>query len=360
MNPQNYPSNLDYTSTLEVNLSAIRNNVRVMSNFAQRSVKKLAVIKANGYGLGAVEIAKALPEIDFFAVATIGEALELRKAGIQQEIMVFSPVQAHTAPYFVGYNIIAVISSLDQLVHLESGTRVHVQFDTGMYRFGILPSEAEKAAQILQKAPIQLEGILTHFANSGEPNHISVSEQMATFNTIRALFPNHLIAHTANSGAIAFYPETHLDMIRIGVSLYGYAPSSTPIHGLQEVAVWKSTIIHSKPVKKGKGIGYSWTFIAPEDGYVSIVPVGYADGLKRELGNQIVFKVHEAYLPVAGRITMDYSTVFSTYPLQIGTEVEVLGAGNHSAYKMAEATRTIPYEILTSIGLKRVKRVYHY
>ncbi len=174
------------------------------------------------------------------------------------------------------------------------------------------------------------------------------------------MFPKHLIAHTANTGAIAFYPQTHLDMIRIGVSLYGYAAGSIPIKGLQEVAIWKSTIIHSKPVKKGEGIGYSWTFIAPEDGYVSIVPVGYADGLKRELGNQIVFKVLEDYLPVVGRITMDYSTIFSIYPLKIGAEVEVMGLGNHSAYKMAEATRTIPYEIITSIGLKRVKRVYHY
>jgi alanine racemase len=356
----NLSTDINYTSTLEVNLAAIRNNVRVMSEFVHSSVKKLAVIKSNGYGLGAIEIAQSLPEMDFFAVATIGEAIELRMAGIQQEIMVFSPVQVQSAPYFLKFNIIAVISSLDQLSNIASGTRVHIQFDTGMYRFGILPSDAYLAAKTVLNSPIQLEGILTHFANSGEPGDKSVSQQLSIFNEIRSLFPSNILSHAANTGAIAFYPEAHLDMIRIGVSLYGYAAGSIPIDGLQEVARWKSSIIHTKPVKKGVGIGYSWTFSAPCDGYIGIIPVGYADGLKRELGNQIVFKMKDEYVPVVGRVTMDYSTIFSPNPIEIGTEIELLGNGQHSAYKMADATRSIPYEILTSIGHKRVKRVYTY
>ncbi|TNE69722.1 alanine racemase [bacterium] len=355
-----YPEDSIYTSTLEVDLPAIRNNFKVMSDFAAPEVKKLAVIKANGYGLGAVEIARYLDEADCFAVANIGEALELRKSGISKEILVFSSPLPETISLFEKYSITPVISSKEQLALLSKDLPFHIQFDTGMRRFGVLPEQIDAFLNELTRLELSPSGLLTHFANSGDPNDESVYEQLKLFKEICAFFPDTCVRHCANSGAIAFYPETHLDMIRIGVSLYGFQPGETALPDLKTTARWKSKIIHTKPVKKGEGIGYSWTFKAPENGFIGLLPIGYADGLKRELGNQIQARIGDDYLPVVGRVTMDYTTVFSLTPITLGEEVELIGDGENSVYAMAAATRTIPYEIITTIGERRVKRTYRF
>jgi alanine racemase len=147
-------------------------------------------------------------------------------------------------------------------------------------------------------------------------------------------------------------------MVRIGVSLYGYGAGETPIPGIKPVCRWVTEVIQVKPVQKGTGIGYNWTFSAPENGFVHIIPVGYADGYVRGLGNKISVKIGDEFVRVVGRITMDYALLYSEKEFKVGTEVEIMGDGPHSAGHWATELGTIPYEILTRMGERRVERVY--
>jgi len=345
-------------STLEINLAQVQTNFDQMRSFAKPGTKALAVIKANAYGHGAIEIARYLKQVDYFAVATVSEAVELRNSGINEPIMVLSAVLQSTVPFYKFYNLTAVISDIEHFDLLENGTEAHLQFDTGMYRFGILPERLSEVKEKIESTNVNINGIMTHFAKSGDPGDASVYQQLDMFNLLRSHFPNDWITHVANTGGIAFYPESHFDMIRVGVSLYGYGAGDTEIKGIKPVCSWKTDIIQVKPIKKGTGIGYNWTYLAPKDGFVHVIPVGYADGYVRGLGNKISVKIGSEFVPVVGRITMDYALLFSEKKYLVGTEVEILGDGPHSADSWAKELNTIPYEILTRMGERRVKRVY--
>lgn len=329
-----------------------------MMNFTPKGTLGLAVIKANAYGHGAVEIARNLPQADYFAVATISEAFELREVGIQKPIIVLSAPLVKTVSYYKSLDLIATISDITHFQLLEPHTKAHIQFDTGMFRFGILPHLVDAVKTKIKTSTLNISGILTHFAKSGDPGDESVSTQLNLFNEIRKEFPKDWISHVANTGGIAFYPESHHDMVRIGVSLYGYSAGNTPIEGIKPACRWIAEIIQVKPVKKGQGIGYNWTFTAPENGFVHVIPVGYADGYIRELGNKISVKIGDEFVSVVGRITMDYALLYSEKEYPVGTEVEIMGDGPHSAGNWAANIGTIPYEILTRMGERRVKRIY--
>jgi len=345
-------------SRLEINLPQIQANFDQMRSFTKPGTKALAVIKANAYGHGAVEIAHYLKHVDYFAVATVSEAIELRNSGITKPILVLTAVLNSTVNFYKLYNLTAVISDLEHFDLLEDGTKAHLQFDTGMYRFGILPERLSEVKEKISSTRVNINGIMTHFAKSGDPGDAAVKQQLDMFNSLRSHFPKEWITHVANTGGIAFYPESHFDMIRVGVSLYGYGAGNTQISGIKPVCSWKTEIIQVKPIKKGTGIGYNWTYIAPNDGFVHVIPIGYADGYVRGLGNKISVKIGEDFVPVVGRITMDYSLLFSEKKYPTGTEVEILGNGPHSADSWAKELNTIPYEILTRMGERRVKRVY--
>jgi alanine racemase len=345
-------------SRIEIDLKQIQSNFDVMRAFTKPGTKATAVIKANGYGHGAVELARFLKNVDYFAVATVSEAVELRNAGIITPIMVLSAVINQTVPYYLQYDLTAIISDIEHFDLLEKSTKAHIQFDTGMYRFGILPERLSEVLEKTKSSPLNIHGILTHFAKSGDPGESSVYQQLSIFKEIRSHFPADWITHAANTGGIAFYPESHFDMIRVGVSLYGYGAGETQIGGIKPVCKWKTDIIQVKPVKKGIGIGYNWTYKAPTDGFVHVIPVGYADGYVRGLGNKITVKIDDQYVPVVGRITMDYALLFSTIRFSVGTEVEIMGEGEHSAAHWAAELGTIPYEILTRMGERRVERIF--
>ncbi len=345
-------------STLEINLAQIQANFDHMRSFTKPGTKALAVIKANAYGHGAIEIAHYLKHVDYFAVATVSEALELRNAGITKPILVLSAVLKTTVPYYKTYNLTAVISDIDHFDLLENGTEAHLQFDTGMYRFGILPDRLQDVMGKIESTNLNINGIMTHFAKSGDPGDESVYQQIKIFKALRAHFPDEWITHAANTGGIAFYPESHFDMVRVGVSLYGYGAGDTEISGIKPVCTWKTDIVQVKPIKEGLGIGYNWFYKAPKNGFVHVIPVGYADGFDRGLGNKISVKIQHEFVPVVGRITMDYALLFSEKMYHVGTEVEILGDGPHSASSWATVLNTIPYEILTRMGERRVNRVY--
>lgn len=322
----------------------------------------MAVIKDDAYGHGAVKVAQRLKDkVDYFCVAELVEAIELREAGIKKPILVFEIPPRGSELLYKQYSITASVSDLSVFERLEPGTDCHLHFDTGMFRLGILPEDAEVALQKMKEFErLNYTGIYTHFANADDPGNPRVIQQLEMFNTIRELFPDHLMAHACNSGGLFFYSDenVHFDAVRFGVSLYGYAPGDTEIKGLEPAVEWKSHLLQVKRIRKGDAVGYGSRWQAPEDGWLGIVPVGYSDGVFRTLSGQIKVEIKGRLYQQVGTISMDYMAVFlENDKLEQGESVVILRGGNLSAKEWAEKAGTIPYEITTSIHPK-VEREY--
>lgn len=349
-------------STLYVNLAKIEHNLTVISEKVGQHIKKLAVIKDDAYGHGAVQVAQRLKDkVEYFCVAELVEAIELREAGIKKPILVFEIPPQGTEHVYKQYNITASISDLSVFERLEPGTDCHIHFDTGMFRLGILPEDAEVALQKMNEfKSLNYTGIYTHFANADDPGNPRVTQQLNRFKTILKFFPNHLMIHACNSGGLFFYgnENAHFDAVRFGISLYGYAPGDTGIKGLEPAVEWKSHLLQVKRIIKGDAVGYGSRWKAQEDGWLGIVPVGYSDGVFRMLSNQIKIEIQGRLYQQVGTISMDYMAVFlGNDKLPQGEPVVILRNGELSAKEWAEKTGTIPYEITTSIHPK-VQRKY--
>lgn len=350
------------SSTLYVNLAKIEHNLTVISEKVGQHIKKLAVIKDDAYGHGAVKVAQRLRDkVDYFCVAELVEAIELREAGIRKPILVFEIPPRGSEHAYKQYNITASIADLSVFERLKPGTDCHLHFDTGMFRLGILPEDAELALQKMNEFDrLDYTGIYTHFANADDPGNPRVIQQLDSFKKIRRLFPGHLMAHACNSGGLFFYrdEDAHFDAVRFGISLYGYAPGDTEIEGLQPAVEWKSHLLQVKKIKKGDAVGYGSRWKAPEDGWLGIVPIGYSDGIFRTLSGQIKIEIQGRLYQQVGTISMDYMAVFlGSDELQQGEPVVILRNGDLSAKEWAEKAGTIPYEITTSIHPK-VQRKY--
>ena len=350
------------SSTLYVHLSKIDHNLDVITQKVGRDIKKMAVIKDDAYGHGAVALARHLEgKVDYFCVAELIEAIELREAGIQAPILVFEIPPIGTEHVYKEQNIIASISDLSVFERLEPGTDCHLHFDTGMFRLGMLPEDAEAALKKMnEKRGLNYTGIYTHFANSDDPKNQRVAQQIEAFKKIRTLFPEHLMTHTCNSGGIFFYGDlgAHFDAVRFGISLYGYAPGDTAIRDLKPVVEWKSHLVQVKRIRKGDAVGYGSRWQAPKDGWLGTIPVGYSDGVFRKLSGQIKIEIDGNTYPQVGTISMDYLTVFlENERMEQGTPVTILRDGELSAQQWATKAETIPYEITTAIHPK-VKREY--
>lgn len=349
-------------SWVDINIGQLYRNLNALKQKTSGNVQFVAVVKANAYGHGAITISKALEgHVDKLAVAHINEAIELRNASIKTPIIVLAPPEISFADLYKAYNLEAVISELNQFEYLPPDTSYHLQFDTGMKRLGIQPEEAKDAVnKVDTHSELNLTGVMSHFATADEPDSTKVEEQNERFKEILAHFKNSDISiHIANSGALAFYPETHQTMVRLGISLYGYAPESTPIDDIVPILTWKSRVVQCRPIKKDESVSYGATWTAPSDGYILTIPVGYADGIPRILSNNMEVWVGDIQLPQVGNVTMDYIMVFSKeMEFQNGTPITLLSPTGPSASDWANKAGTISYEILTNIG-SRVERRYH-
>lgn len=356
-------------ATLEVNLSAIVQNWKLLRHTHSQQ-NSAAVVKANAYGLGVGPVAAALADegCTHFFVATLSEAVELRKLLTSQFIYVFAGVQTGETKYFLDYNIIPVLNDWSQFERWEkavagieaASSALHV--DTGMNRLGFTLDDAEKLAmepERLQKAQVRL--LMSHLACASEPSHALNAEQVAKFSHARRLFPQ-LPASLANSAGVFLGKEYHHDMARPGCALYGINPSDERPNPMQHVATLTAPILQIRHVtQEFEPVGYAASVQVPRGTRIATVALGYADGFHRILSNtQIGGYINGHYAPLLGRVSMDLVMLDITrIPADIcvpSARVEFIGE-NQTVDTVAKYAQTIGYEVLTSIA-PRVTRLY--
>ncbi|WP_271853548.1 alanine racemase [Planococcus maritimus] len=353
-----------------INLEAIRKN---LTAFQQRAghADVIAVVKADGYGHGAEAIARIAIEsgVRLLAVATPDEAVSLRRAGIDQDILVMGAVPAAFVPVAQKENIIVTALSIEWIEAaqdaIEPGPllRVHLKVDTGMGRLGIQPEEAEMAYAKLESGPFAFDGIFTHFAAADDENTTLFNRQAERMNEVLEQLPDGVMVHLSNSAATLMHPSVACDAVRIGISLYGIAPSPyvgehSPI-ALEPALSLETEIAHIKKVQPGTTISYGATYRSEQEEWIATLPVGYADGMLRGLQGQEVL-VRGERVPIVGRICMDQCMIRLNEHVPVGEPVQLIGRQGDGEVLMdewAEKLGTIPYEI-PCVLTKRVPRVY--
>lgn len=358
---------------LEVSLDNLRNNYKYIRSVIPDECKLCAVVKADGYGHGSVRVAKELDALgaDMFAVACIGEAIELREAGVDKDILVLGRTEPADCELLCRYDLIQTLYSYDYAGELATALRegamklrVHIKLDSGMNRIGFVCQSADdiqiSVAQIINVSRIPLfkiEGIFSHFAVADKRpdvyNAIQYRNFISVTKKLEKLGVTGLTRHICNSDGVANFPYCHLDMVRAGISLYG-AEGGPNLRPVMEV---KSRVIHVHKVKAGESISYGCTFKAPRDMNVATVSVGYADGLPRLWGEKGYLLINGKRAKILGRICMDQTIVdVSDTECKVGDTATVFGCDGLetlSAKKIAETVGTISYEILCNFARKR-------
>ena len=360
----------------EIDLEAIRNNVRVMRGASAQGAAFLAVVKANGYGHGAVPVARAAIEAgaSMLAVAIPEEGIELREAGITLPILVLGGIEPQAAEAVAAHDLTQVVFDEARIralsaagVKLGKTAKVHLKLDTGMCRIGVrTPEEAAALTALIDSLPgIELTGCFTHMATADEDEQAGTLAQIARFEqltaAIAAVHPQPITRHAANTASIFRYPQAHYDMVRGGIALYGYPPMAG-VKGLRPAMRWVARAVYVKEIQPGDRVSYGGLFEAKAPTRVMTVPVGYADGYRRGLTGKGCVLVRGQRAPILGRVCMDQIMVDVTHidGAQTGDEVVLLGAqGNDmiDADEMAAWLGTISYEVICSPSA-RVPRVY--
>lgn len=341
-------------STVIVNLSQLKKNAENLSTHLDDETRIMAVVKADAYGHGAVEVAKALDDqVGAFAVNAIQEGIELRENGIDKPILVFEVPEKSSVSQYRIHNLTATVSAQEHFEWLPNGTSYHLNFDTGMGRLGFYPEEAQQVANLVQdNQELFCTGIYSHFATAGNPGSEFVVEQHRQFQAILKHFPQKLATHISNTGGTAFYNTKQFNMVRLGIGLYGYPPAETGIEGIAPVLSWKSKLVQTKKISANSSVSYGAGWQAPANGYLGIIPIGYEDGLRRNLTGKIAVRIGPREYPLVGTITMSYCMVFlEGDQYEPGTEIDILYQESN-AQDWARKLDTIPYEILTSITPK--------
>jgi len=361
----------------EIKLDNLLYNYRNIKQRVGKDVAVMGVVKANAYGHGAVMCARELAEAgsEYLGVASVDEALQLRKAGVTTPILVFgfaSPEQLEDlAPFnltYTAFNIdfIRALSLAGKKSRLVQ--KIHIKCDTGMGRLGFKGAdEVSDAVKIAVELPfIEVEGLFSHFAESDALDKTYAGYQYANFMEVLSELEKADIRlkyrHIANSAAVIDMPETCFNMVRPGISLYGMYPSDDVRKESLDIKLvmdLKTEVIHMHKLKKGESLGYGRTFVASRDTMVATLPVGYGDGYKRILSNNNYVLINGCRAEVIGRICMDQCMVDVTdvKDVKLGEEVLLFGNRLHPAI-LADRAGTIQYEITTSIA-PRVPRVFY-
>ncbi len=369
-----------HETILEVDLNAVVSNLNHYRSLMKPDVKLVCMIKADAYGAGAVEIAKTLQDqrVDYLAVAVADEGAELRRAGITQNIIVMNPEMSSFKTLF-DYDLEPEVYSfrlLDALIKAArqqgiTGWPVHIKLDTGMHRLGFEAKEtSDQSAQsdidrlidvLRHQSAVIPRSVFSHFVGSDSDDFDRFSAlQFERFDRasrqLQAAFPHKILRHIDNSAGIEHFPERQLDMCRLGIGLYGVDPRTNDM--LETVSTLKTTILQIHDVPKEETVGYSRKGRLTRDSRIAAIPIGYADGLDRHLGNRhgycIVGGQKAEYV---GNICMDVALIDVTdIPCQEGDQVEIFGP-ELPVTVLSNVLDTIPYEVLTSVS-NRVKRVY--
>ncbi len=370
----------------EISLNAIEHNYNVIRNKVADDTKVCCVIKADGYGHGAVELSQVYEKLgaDFFAVSNIDEGIEIRKSGSKLPIVILGYTPVSEAENLAEYDISQAVFSLEYAKELSEKCveedcicKMHIKVDSGMSRIGFMCQEfprdeysIEEICEACCLPNLEVEGLFTHFCVSDEDaeGREFTNKQYENFIHVRDSLKKRgvdiSVVHCSNSGAIEDYPETCCDMVRAGIILYGLAPSSKLADRLDLVPAMtlKTVVAFVKEVQKGATISYGRTFTADRKMKIATVPIGYADGFIRQNAKDGYMMVNGKKAKIVGRICMDQTMldVTNIEDVKTGDEVVVFGTGENgepTADSLAENTGTINYETVCLVG-KRVPRIY--
>ncbi|MCX6232499.1 MAG: bifunctional UDP-N-acetylmuramoyl-tripeptide:D-alanyl-D-alanine ligase/alanine racemase [Bacteroidetes bacterium] len=366
-----------HETVLEINLNAIIHNLNYYRSRLNPGTKLMAMVKAFSYGSGSFEIANTLQfhHVDYLAVAYADEGVELRKAGITLPIMVMNP-EEQSFDTIIKYKLepeiysLRVFSLLEEIIklHLAGSQQViniHIKLDTGMHRLGFEHKDlAELTERIKNNPQIQVQSVFSHLSASEDSQYDDFTHQQINLltsmcKTIEDGLGYKVIRHILNSAGIIRFPEAQFEMVRLGIGLYGIASVGIEQKELENVGTLKTIISQIKHIPKNDTIGYSRKWIAKEDMNIAIIPIGYADGLNRKLGNgKGKVLINNMFVPIIGNICMDMCMVdISGIDAKENDEVIIFGEKYPVTY-LAEEIDTIPYEILTTIS-RRVKRIFY-
>ncbi len=361
-----------HETILEVNLDALVSNLNFYKSHLHPETKVICMVKAFGYGAGSYEIAKTLQErgADYLAVAVADEGAELRKAGITMPIIVMNPEMSSFRTLF-SYRLEPEIYSFDLLNALlaegeklgVSGYPIHIKIDSGMHRLGFTPNQIDELSVLLQSQIVLMaRSVFSHLAGGDEAVHDTYTrQQIETFtccaDKIQATSKHKVMRHILNTAGITRFTDSQMDMVRLGLGLYGVSPIGEN-EGLHPVSTLKTTILQIHEYEAGETIGYGRHGVLQRRSRIAAIPIGYADGLNRRLGNgkgEVLINGHRA--PIIGNVCMDVCMIDVTdIPCRENDRVEIFGE-HISVQEIADKLETIPYEVLTSIST-RVKRIY--
>jgi alanine racemase len=361
---------------VEIDRTALLSNVRSCRQLIGPHCRLLGLVKGNAYGHGLRETATVLlaAGIDMLGVEAIGEAVTLRTAGVTCPILLVGPIPPTNVPLLVPHRLTPVVVSLEQVQMVGDFARqaaceldVHLKFDTGMHRQGIMPAELPVLLDLLAKYPgLRVRGVATHLARAEEAEQPEwTRRQLDQFHdmiaTLTAAGMPAPMRHTANSAAALLWPEARLDMVRLGIALYGLWPgpaverASAAKLTLHPVMTWKTRVGAVKAVPCGGSVGYGGSYVTTRAARIAVLPLGYYDGYSRSLSNLGQVLIHGQRAPVCGRVSMDLMTVDVTDipAVQPGDEVVLLGQQGMSAISAEEIAAwlgTIHYEVITRIN----------
>ena len=359
----------------EIDLDALAHNYRALRSNLEPGCRFVGVVKANAYGHGAIPVAKKLEELgaEYLAVACLGEAIELRQAGIKAPILILGGTPGQFAPELLHYDVTQTVFDLATAqayskAASEAGQvlKVHIKADTGMGRLGFVGEN--RVADILEACALpglEAEGLFTHFADADGSEEYTMA-QFTDFLDLRDALAEKgktfKINHCAASAAMLHYPCTHLDMVRPGIALYGHYPDEEAVGldgpGLIPVMTLKTRVAAVRTLPAGSSISYGRTHVLSRESRLAVLPIGYADGLHRGLSNRMEVAFDGQRAPIVGRICMDLcmADVTDLPQVQPGDVAEVFGKSLPVEEK-SDALGTISYELLTSVA-PRVPRLY--
>jgi alanine racemase len=372
----------DRLVTAHIDLRKYAHNLMAIKSRVGKDVAIMAVVKANAYGHGIVEIAQAAiaQGVRYLGVACLYEARQLRSAGITHPIMLINYLDLDSCAEALNLDLTITVMDVEVIEHLAKlskkrnvVTKVHLKVDTGMHRAGCDPNECHSLVKLIQSSThLELEGIFTHFACSDNPNQTHMYEQLRCFNDVlkelRKLNIYPPLIHSANSAALLTDPATHFTMVRPGIVAYGInpLPKNHPrydevLHDFSPILTLTSQIIHIRTLGVGEHIGYGSTYTTTKNSKIALIPIGYGDGLMRYSKSMRHMLVCGKMAPLVGRVSMDQSCIDVTdIDAKVGDEVVIIGsqgAKQINATELAGQSDTIDYEVLTRI-MPRVTRCY--
>jgi len=355
---------------VEVCLDTLLSNLRVIRGLLSPECKIMGIVKAGAYGHGAVIVSRVLLEngVHMLGVASFGEGCELRRGGICSPILVLSEIPRDCIAAAINKDLTLTVHSrsflegLSQKIPQGKQACLHIKVDTGMGRLGFAVEDVPDALDFaLSRSGCKVEGIFTHFACAETPSDHFTKKQIHIFTElllkIRRAGIDIPVTHAANSAGLFNYPESHFDMVRPGVFLYGVPPTEENNLGLAEIITWKTELMQIKWVPKGTSISYGSTFVTKRRSLIGTLRIGYADGYNRLLSSQGHVIIRGGLYPIVGRVCMDLSLVDMTDAPDVSMNDEVTLIGRQgeeqiTASHIASLCGTIPYEVLCNIGAR--------